>query len=242
MNFLDYMLGSFTVLQYADFFLRIVIACVSGGIIGYERSVRLKEAGLRTHIIVCCAASFMMIISKYGFADLGTAAAGADFAAKTADPARIAAQVVTGVSFLGAGIIFRSRNDSVKGLSTAAGVWATAGIGMAFGAGMYLVGIFGTLVLFCVQWVVRKFERDHDAVYLCQLKFTVKDTEHFKTVFDKYISEHNGHVTESQMTVNAEGGIDYVISVRSAGESAVEDLSRLLEEIGEIRSISYTTI
>jgi len=243
MTFAGYMMNSFNAIQYMDFFLRILVACVCGGVIGYERSVRLKEAGLRTHIIVCCAAAFMMIVSKYGFADLATAAAsGVDVLAKSTDPARIAAQIVTGVSFLGAGIIFHSNNDSVKGLSTAAGVWATAGIGMAIGAGMYLVGLFATVILFMVQWGVRKFERDHDSVFLCRLCFTVKDTEQFRKVFDKYISEHNGHVTESTMAMNEHGGIDYTICVKSAGESAIEDLSRLLEENGEIKSISYTTI
>lgn len=241
MTFAGYMINSFSTQQYVDFFFRVLVACVCGGVIGYERSIRLKEAGLRTHIIVCCAAAFMMIISKYGFADLATAAAhGVDVAAKTTDPARIAAQIVTGVSFLGAGIIFHSNNNSVKGLSTAAGIWATAGIGMAFGAGMYFIGLFATLVLFSVQWLVRKFE--HDTIFLCRLCFTVRDTEQFKKVFDKYMKEHHGRIMESTMAMNPDGGIDYNICVKSMGESAVEDLSKLLEENVEIKSISYTNI
>ena len=242
MTFAKYMLDSFSLQQYLDFFLRIIAACVCGGIIGHERSIRLKEAGLRTHIIVCCAAAFMMIISKYGFVDLERAAGDGITIAKSTDPARIAAQIVTGISFLGAGIIFHNSNNSIKGLSTAAGIWATAGIGMAFGAGMYFIGLFATAVLFLVQWGIRKLERDHDLVYLCQASFVVKDKNDFRPVFNKYISDHNGHIIASKMTVNENGGLEYIITVKSSGENATEDLNKLLEEHGEIKSISYTTV
>ena len=150
MTLATYLNSQFSALQELDFFVRILLACVCGACIGVERSRRLKEAGIRTHVIVCCAAALMMIVSKYGFADL-TSAAGAVFnGTRGADPARVAAQVVSGISFLGAGVIFKHGN-TIKGLTTAAGIWATAGIGLAIGAGMFVVGIFTTVVVVVSQ-------------------------------------------------------------------------------------------
>ena len=134
-----------------EYFARVVIAGLCGIIIGYERRSRAKEAGIRTHCIVACAASLMMIVSKYGFADLANNALGT----RGADPARIAAQVVSGVGFLGAGMIFVQR-QTIKGLTTAAGMWATAGIGMAIGAGMYMIGIMVALFLVIIQMLFHK--------------------------------------------------------------------------------------
>ena len=127
-----------------ELIVRLLVAGVCGCLIGYERKNRNKEAGIRTHIIVAIASSLMMEISKYGFSDIG------DF-----DGARLAAQVVSGIGFLGAGMIFVHKN-SVKGLTTAAGVWATSGIGMAIGAGMYIIGIVTTVIIFLFQILLHK--------------------------------------------------------------------------------------
>ena len=121
MTFAHDLTRQFSLLQYAEFFLRILVACVCGAAIGYERSKRLKEAGIRTHIIVCCAAALTMIVSKYGFGDLVSSSGDGLYGTRGTDPARLAAQIISGVSFLGAGIIFRNGN-SIKGLTTAAGI------------------------------------------------------------------------------------------------------------------------
>ncbi|NCA66560.1 MAG: MgtC/SapB family protein [Clostridia bacterium] len=127
------------------YILRIFLAAACGFVIGYERKTRSKEAGVRTHTIVAMSAALMMIISKYGFADMQ---AGANF-----DGSRIAAQIITGIGFLGAGMIFY-RRDMLHGLTTAAGVWGTAGIGMALGAGMYVVGVGSTFILIGLQIIM----------------------------------------------------------------------------------------
>lgn len=126
-----------------SFLIRLVVACLCGLAIGFERKNRGKEAGVRTHCVVACASALMMIISKYGFFDL-------ENDIYRADGARIAAQVVSGIGFLGAGMIFVHKN-TIKGLTTAAGIWATAGIGMAIGAGMYFIGIVSTGIIYFVQ-------------------------------------------------------------------------------------------
>ena len=130
-----------------EWLLRILSALLMGSLIGYERHSRSKEAGVRTHAVVAVAACVLMLISRYAFPD----------AAKN-DPARIAAQVVSGVSFLGAGIIFVNKG-TIQGLTTAAGIWATAAIGMCFGTGMYVIGFFTGILIFCIQMLFPKIFR-----------------------------------------------------------------------------------
>lgn len=133
------------------YILRMIIAGLCGFVIGVERKNRAKEAGVRTHCVVACASALMMIISKYCFADMPIGADGF----RGADGARIAAQVVSGIGFLGAGMIFVHKN-TVTGLTTAAGIWATSGIGLAIGGGMYIVGIASTIIIVFIQIVLHK--------------------------------------------------------------------------------------
>ena len=136
------------------FFIRVVVAGICGIAIGYERKSRAKEAGIRTHCIVACAAALMMIVSKYGFFDLIQQGAFEGVEVKL-DPSRIASCIVSGVGFLGAGMIFVQR-QTIKGLTTAAGIWATAGIGMAIGSGLYLIGILVTALILFAQFILHK--------------------------------------------------------------------------------------
>lgn len=133
------------------YILRMIVACACGVMIGLERRNRSKEAGVRTHCVVACASALMMIISKYGFADTVIGENGV----RGADSARIAAQVVSGIGFLGAGMIFVHRN-MITGLTTAAGIWATSGVGLAIGAGMYVVGITATVIIIAAQILLHK--------------------------------------------------------------------------------------
>lgn len=138
-----------SVVLQMEYLGRIGLACVCGALIGYERNNRMKTAGLRTHMIVSLAAALMMVVSKYGFFDiLARDNIGLD-------PSRIAAGVVTAIGFLGAGIIF-VHHQNVSGLTTAAGIWATVGVGMCVGAGLYLLGIFSTLILLVIQMIFHR--------------------------------------------------------------------------------------
>ncbi len=127
----------FAELQYL---IGILVAVVLGFAIGFERKLRYKEAGVRTHTIVCAGAALIMVVSKYAFVG------------QTADASRVAAQIVSGIGFLGAGIII-FRGQKMHGLTTAAGVWATAGVGMAAGAGLYVVATGATVIMIAVQCI-----------------------------------------------------------------------------------------
>jgi len=125
--------------------LSIVIAALLGGAIGLEREYRSKEAGFRTHFLVGLGSGLFMVLSLYGFEDF------IGIQGIQRDPSRIAAQVVSGIGFIGAGCIIFQKN-AVKGLTTAAGLWVTSAIGMAAGAGMYLLSVVATaLVLLCLE-------------------------------------------------------------------------------------------
>ena len=131
-------------LQELEAVIRILISIVLGFAIGLERKIRFKEAGMRTHTIVAAGACLFMLISKYAFDDI---------TGKNVDVARVAAQVVSGVGFLGAGMIMY-RKQAIHGLTTAAGVWSTAGVGMAVGAGMYIVAACSTVLIIAVQCIM----------------------------------------------------------------------------------------
>ena len=127
-----------------EFILRIFVAALLGGLIGLEREYRAKEAGFRTHFLVALGSALFMIVSAYGFADVPMRGDGA----MRWDVSRIAAQVVSGIGFIGAGtIIFRKTENVVVGLTTAAGVWVTAAIGLACGGGMYVLAIAATILV-----------------------------------------------------------------------------------------------
>lgn len=126
-----------------EYLLRLVVAGFCGALIGFERKSRMKEAGLRTHFLVAIGSALIMVVSEYGFLDMLGNSPNIRL-----DPSRLAAQVVSGIGFLGAGTIIVQR-QSIRGLTTAAGLWSTSGIGLAIGAGMYWVG-FGATILVLV--------------------------------------------------------------------------------------------
>ena len=128
-----------------QYILHIVVAALLGGAIGFEREYRSKEAGFRTHFLVGLGSALFMVLSLYGF-DAFTGIPGIQ-----RDPSRIAAQVVSGIGFIGAGTIIFQKNV-VKGLTTAAGLWVTSAIGMTAGIGMYGLACAATaLVLLCLE-------------------------------------------------------------------------------------------
>ena len=128
-----------------DFIIRLCVAGLCGTVIGLDREYRVKDAGFRTHFLVALGSALMMIVSQYGFADILT------HTGVGLDPSRIAAQVVSGIGFIGAGTIIIHR-QLVRGLTTAASLWATAGIGLAAGAHMYIVAAAATLLtLFALE-------------------------------------------------------------------------------------------
>lgn len=128
---------------------RIVLAAILGGIIGLERERQGRPAGLRTHILVCIGSSICVIAGLYSCLRLGFT---------SSDPLRVAAQVISGIGFLGAGTIITRHDNHVIGLTTAAGLWATAAIGLLIGVGFYLFAVIATTVMILVTLLLRRLE------------------------------------------------------------------------------------
>ena len=188
-------------LQEAMHLCGILVAALLGFAIGYERKLRFKEAGIRTHTIVCAGAALIMVVSKYGFGD-----------SAEADAARVAAQIVSGVGFLGAGIIVYRKHE-IHGLTTTAGVWATAGVGMAAGAEMYLFATGATVILIAVQCLMHVKCRFFQTKKYYQIKICFvnggeecgKIKELFRTDrFNRLVIERKGGETLYHATLNTD--------------------------------------
>ena len=226
----------FTSAQTIDFLIRILVACVCGALIGYERSRRFIDAGVRTHLIVCCAAASLMIVSKYGFVDMLTEGGDMLYGTRGADPARIAAQVVSGVGFLGAGAIFRNKN-TVKGLTTAAGIWATAGIGLAVGAGMYWVGISATAIIWGFQIITHTHTIGSDSFNTNFMTFDVDSDLNFQPILMELADSIKGKIT-SYSIEQGDRSTRYTVTMKTRGKISMEDLHVFIEKHDGVRSAS----
>ena len=168
----------FYIVNHGIWVIRIMIAAFCGCLIGYERSSRNKGAGVRTHAILALGSALIMLVSKYGFIDINEI-----------DGSRIAAQIVSGVGFLGAGVIF-VKNGNVSGLTTAAGMWATSGVGMCIGAGLYDIGIITTIILIGLQILFHRgfFLKVTQNSQNIQMEIYYEDyaLKDIREVFDKY--------------------------------------------------------
>lgn len=136
-------------MQFQDVALKLILSALIGGIIGLEREVHEKPAGVRTNALICMGSALIMTVSIYVMQTYGSQAA---------DPARIAAHVIAGIGFIGAGVIMRSKG-SVHGLTTAATIWAVSGIGLAIGCGFYVAALTSAFIILIVLLVIGRIEK-----------------------------------------------------------------------------------
>lgn len=212
-----------------EYMLRMLLAAVCGGVIGYERSRRRKEAGLRTHIIVAVGAALLMIVSKYGFVDI------LEIPGMRVDASRVAANVITGISFLGAGVIF-VREASIKGLTTAAGLWAMAGVGLAIGAGMYEVGIFSTALLILIQTFTRGNLQKLDGVVYETVAITYKDAPDELEELKKQLKARNIVIHHIQMEKLEDGAVKVELEVSREHAITCTDFADIFVDDEKIKS------
>ena len=209
--------------------LRLLLAGVLGGLVGLEREYRSKEAGLRTHFLVCLGSALFTLVSQYGFVDVvagvaGQCGPGVDV---RLDPGRVAAQIVTGIGFIGAGTIVLQRK-AVVGLTTAAGIWTTAAVGMAVGGGLYFIAGFGTLLTLAGFELLRQIS--HGIGHVKQelrVVFTAGDAESAKVVVDKLRTL--GRAVKSYSAVRAADRLKITVAL-AVPERSVE-AGDLLDEL-----------
>lgn len=224
--------STLTLYDNLEFLIRLLLSAGLGALVGLERSKRQKEAGVRTHCIIACTSALFMILSKYAFVDTAIGADGL----RGADPARIAAQVVSGISFLGAGVIFKNGN-SIRGLTTAAGMWGTSAIGMAVGAGMYWLGLIEAAVLVAIQIILHRFPVGADALTTQELVVEMEDTEELLQQFDALLAAHHGQVIDSSLS-REEGYLRMEITVRLEPSITHDEALAFIKANSGVRRVS----
>ncbi len=209
--------------------IRMLLSAVCGVFIGFERSRRQKDAGIRTHMIVALGAALAMIVSKYGFFDL------LEFEGLRADASRIASNVITGVGFLGAGVIF-VRDVSIKGLTTAAGIWTTASVGLAIGAGMYTVGIGATIVMIIFQLGFHKFFRRLENT-VNEFTVVIRDNNDSVKKFRDTLEENKVLIEKCTMTRNPDSTVTLDILIKKARTTSMNDILLIAEKDEDVLSV-----
>jgi putative Mg2+ transporter-C (MgtC) family protein len=210
--------------QNLEYLLRIFVAMVLGILIGNERKNRNKSAGTRTHALVALGSALMMVVSKYGFYD-----------SVQGDGARLAAQVVSGVGFLGAGMIF-VRHNLVSGLTTAAGVWTTAGIGLTIGSGMYFVGIFSAVMLVLMQNISHKIPFFSNVPASGLIRMTVLNRPGIVEELEQYVSGFRVEIQSIQINKTEKDKIKLELDVIYPHKL---DKSKLLYALAEREDVVF---
>jgi putative Mg2+ transporter-C (MgtC) family protein len=210
----------------------VLLGFVLASLIGLEREFRHKSAGLRTQAIVGTSAALLMIVSKYGFMDVLTSGL------VQVDPSRVAAQIVSGIGFLGAGLIL-TRGGSVRGLTTAAAVWESAAIGMAAGAGLWVFAILVTALHFVITFVYSYITRlipGADATAL-QLEVVYQDGQGVLRQILAAITDQGWRVT--QLTPRDHAGKDgeVAVAVDATGPTAADTLVSQLGSLDGVRGV-----
>lgn len=221
------------ILQQGDYLLRVLAAGLCGMLIGYERESRMKLAGIRTHTIIAMAASMMVVISKYGFFDVIT------IDSVSVDASRVAASVVSGIGFLGAGIIW-NRKTTISGVTTSAGIWATLGIGMAMGAGMWTLGVGSTVILLVMQYLFHKnWKIFNNAGSVGQIHLHMEKSDDTCARVSDSLGKMNIQVTSQNISISDDGCMEATLHVQSAKSLDQDDMILLMESFPEIISIDF---
>ena len=220
--------------MYLEVIIRLVVAAVLGSLIGLERERLDRGAGLRTHALVATASALIIIVSAYGFSDV------LQEGRIVLDPSRVAAQVVSGIGFLGAGTIILRKN-AIRGLTTAASVWAVAGIGLAAGAGLYVAAAATTAILLAILLALKPIEGrlfPHKRVWRITLRAQTRPGQVIA------IEEHaNALYLELRrlelLPDEANGMTTFRLDVRGGTAPTLATLAEQLQHIPGARSVSY---
>jgi putative Mg2+ transporter-C (MgtC) family protein len=211
-----------------DIVLRLLLAIILGGVIGWEREKEEKPAGLRTYILVCLGSTLMMIVSAYGFPGR-----------YPSDPGRIAAQVITGIGFIGAGTILRT-GVTIKGLTTAASIWTVAGIGLAIGVGLYLPAIFTTLLVVVTLMLAVKLEvfiiGSHKPV---SLRCIIEDRPGSIGAIGTLLGSLNVDIKQIELSSAWNGKVILTISLKLPAKLSEEEIIAKVVELDNVISAEW---
>ncbi|WP_202922527.1 MgtC/SapB family protein [Sinimarinibacterium sp. NLF-5-8] len=224
--------------MHVDILMRLALSLVAGSMIGLERSYHARAAGFRTHVLVCTSTALLMLLTAYEgqwLRDIG------EDVRIQMDPTRMAQGIMTGIGFLGAGTIMKE-GLSVRGLTTAASIWATAALGVLFGIGFYFPAVLGTLVTLLALSVFRWLESRLPTQFYarCVLRFA-RGTVLEQSELVDLMQRHGFAVFSLSYASEREGGVfEYSMAIRSSRLDAVEQLVKTLREQTIVSSFTIT--
>lgn len=221
-----------TALSNTETLIRLLTAAALGSIIGFERERLLWTAGIRTHMLVCVGACLIMIVSAFGFSEVVNANH------VVLDPSRVAAQVVSGIGFLGAGAIL-ARNEIIRGLTTAASVWSVAAIGLAVGGGLYFAAVASTAVIIIILAGIKPLEEAYRTrTQSCRLKIQAKHGVVTPDLLKRTLSIRSGRI--KRFLVRTLSGNDEITLVIS--KVASRDVDTLAEKIRKLPKVERVSV
>lgn len=214
----------------ASIIVRLTLACICGGIIGFDRMKKRRPAGLKTHILVCIGATLAMITNQHMY----------DIYGGISDPARLGAQVISGIGFLGAGTIIVTGRQQVKGLTTAAGLWASATMGLAIGIGFYSAAIIGCIFIFIVMTVVQRIDNvivSKSPVLELYVEFL--DVKHIRSFID-FIKSKDMIISSIQLSEPSSyntHGVGSLLTIQMTHHEGHEDIIGLLSGLDGVLTV-----
>jgi putative Mg2+ transporter-C (MgtC) family protein len=216
-----------------EMLIRLVTAAALGSLIGFERERLLWAAGIRTHMLVCVGSCLIMIVSQYGFSSVLSQNV-------VLDPSRVAAQVVSGIGFLGAGAIL-ARGEIVKGLTTAASIWTVAAVGLAVGGGLYLAASASTVIILIILAGIKPLEEAYRSRnQSCLLKIEVDNGSLTPELLRSTLELRVGQVKRFLVESRNQGGTDDLVILLSKVSS--QDIATYPEKLKELDGVREVTI
>jgi len=214
-----------------EILIRLGLAAFLGSIVGLERERVDWVAGLRTHMLVCVASALMMIVSIFGFEDiLGREGV-------ILDPSRVASSVITGIGFIGAGTIFFFKQQVLKGLTTSAGIWSLAGIGLAVGGGLFFAAFIATLIVLIILFVIQKVETNLTRNYKdCKINIVLEKHKFSLAAVEQIITDTDIKISSITFYPNKTEGTDQ-LELTSEKSIKKEDLLLTVERIKRLPGI-----
>ena len=218
-------------ITYGTIFFRLFLSIVIGGILGLERGRKSRPAGLRTYILVCLGSTVVMMTNQY-----------VSQCMNTGDPVRMGAQVLSGIGFIGAGSIMKTGRNQVRGITTAAGLWAAACIGLAIGIGFYEVAIAGGILIFIVLSIMQNmdyFTRKHTSVIDIYVELESREYmgEFIEFMRDSGLSMSNLQMEPDYLGTNSINSVAFVVTVRSLDHRPHDSMFDTLRHIPHLKFI-----
>jgi len=212
-----------------EIFARLMLAAVLGGTIGLERELRSRSAGLRTNALVCLGSALFMLVSQYMWFI---------YAGRTqVDPSRIAAQIITGIGFIGAGTIMKSR-FTMKGLTTAASIWTVASVGMAVGAGLYAMSIITVLAAILILTLLEKLEHILPRDWYSNIRVVASDREKISEEIRGAVSDAGGEIKDVCVEFEKESDeMQFNVIARFKGKPANEEVVKRIAAVEGIKKV-----